>query len=194
MDTVFGIKGKDFALLAADSSASRSIVRFSDSEDKILSVDSHAMMGIAGPVADRENFGEFIQRNVAFYSFKNGVKLSTEALANYTRGKLAEALRKGPFQTNIVLAGHDQEGPSIFFMDYLASLHKVNTAAQGYGAYFLYGLLDRTYKENMSVEEAVAIAKSCIQELQARFVMGLPKFSVKIVDAQGIRSIDLNDF
>lgn len=61
--------------------------------------------------------------------------------------QLAAALRKAPYQVNVLIAGHDKgEGPSLYFMDYMASLHKMNFAAHGYAGFFLYALLDRHWK------------------------------------------------
>lgn len=40
MDTLIGIVGKDFTLLAADASAARSIIVFKSTEDKILQLDN----------------------------------------------------------------------------------------------------------------------------------------------------------
>lgn len=40
-----------------------------------------------------------------------------------------------PYQTNLLIAGHDKgKGPSLFWCDYLATMHKMNVAGTGYGA------------------------------------------------------------
>jgi 20S proteasome alpha/beta subunit len=37
--------------------------------------------------------------------------------------QLAKALRKGPYQTNILLGGYDEkDGAALYFIDYLASM------------------------------------------------------------------------
>ena len=39
-----------------------------------------------------------------------------------------------PYQVNILFAGFDEKaGPSLYWMDYLATLHKMNIAGNGYG-------------------------------------------------------------
>ena len=60
--------------------------------------------------------------------------------------ELATALRKGPFQANLLLAGFDaKEGASLYYIDYLGSMQRVETGAHGYGSYFtlryIYDLL-----------------------------------------------------
>lgn len=46
------------------------------------------------------------------------------------------------------MAGYDDnDGPELFFLDYLASMVKVPFAAHGYGSYFSLGVMDRYYKD-----------------------------------------------
>lgn len=45
------------------------------------------------------------------------------------------------------MAGYDKEnGPELYFMDYLASSVKVPFAAHGFGGYLSLSVLDRYYK------------------------------------------------
>lgn len=42
-----------------------------------------------------------------------------------------------PYQVNILFAGFDEKaGPSLYWMDYLATMHKMNIAGNGYGEKF----------------------------------------------------------
>jgi 20S proteasome subunit beta 4 len=105
---------------------------------------------------------------------------------------LATALRKGPYQTNSLLAGYDDtSGPSLYFIDYLAALAKVNFGCQGHASNFLLSVFDREWKENMNLEEGLAVIKKCIHELHTRFLISQPVFIIKVVDANGIRVVDL---
>merc|ERR1711963_542407 len=102
------------------------------------------LMACAGPTGDRYQFQEYVKKNLSLYSFRNEVPLSTQAVAHWTRGKLAYFLRKSPYQTDILIGGYDEKkGPSLYFMDYLGSMHKLNKAAHGMCAMFVLGLMDR---------------------------------------------------
>ena len=47
---------------------------------------------------------------------------------------------QGPYNTNLLIAGWDEKaGPSLYWMDYLATMHSMNVAGTGYGA-CLYSL------------------------------------------------------
>ncbi|GAB2294814.1 Proteasome subunit beta type-2-A [Dionaea muscipula] len=188
MECVFGLVGNGFAVIAADTSAVSSILVHKSNEDKVMILDSHKLMGASGEPGDRVQFTEYIQKNVALYQFRNGIPLTTAATANFTRGELATALRKNPYFVNILLAGFDKDiGPSLYFIDYIATLHKVDKAAFGYGAYFALSLMDRHYHSGMSLEEAINLVDKCIVEIRSRLVVAPPNFVIKIVDKDGAR-------
>jgi 20S proteasome subunit beta 4 len=83
-------------------------------------------------------FAEFIQANVQLYSMRNGMELSPAATANFVRGELASALRsRRPYTVNLLLGGYDKiaDKPTLYWIDYLASLAPVPYAAHGYAQY-----------------------------------------------------------
>lgn len=89
-----GIKGKDFVMICGDTTAVQQIITIKHDEDKLREVDSHKIMALAGEPGDRVQFSEYIMANVRLYALRNGQQLTTDAVANYTRGELATALRK----------------------------------------------------------------------------------------------------
>lgn len=107
--------------------------------------------------------------------------------------QLASALRRGPYQTNVLLAGYDElDGSvSLFFMDYLASFAKVNFGAHGYAANFILSVFDRDWKPNMTLEEGLDVVRRCIHELKTRFLISQPVFTIKVVDKSGTRKVSL---
>jgi 20S proteasome subunit beta 4 len=204
MDSLFGFVGNGYVLMAADASAARSIIVFKNDHDKIMQLDERKLLGASGTMADNENFGEFIQKNLKLYSLNNDLHLSTSAAANYIRNELAVALRKGPFQTNVLLGGMDKIDatkedsefvPSLYWMDYLAAMSKVNFGSQGHCSNFLLAVFDREYPvnnpESLSEEAGIELAKKCIQVLHTRFLPSQPNFIVKILDKNGTRVIKL---
>mmetsp|Transcript_126301 Transcript_126301/g.252345 ORF Transcript_126301/g.252345 Transcript_126301/m.252345 type:complete len:193 (+) Transcript_126301:63-641(+) len=189
-EALFGLCGKDFVILAADMQAAHSIIRVKSDTDKIWQVEN-MLIAAAGPNADTSNFVEFIGKNIVLHTLRTGMPLSTKAAANFTRNELAAALRKGPYQADLLMAGVDDDGPALYFMDYLSCMEKVNKAAQGYGAFFTLGLMDRYWKADMTLDEAKEIIRLCIKEMETRFIINLGNFKCKVVDANGCREEQL---
>jgi len=220
-DSLFGLVGDGYLLVAADQTTARSIFILKRDHDKILELDSHKLLGCSGDDGDRTYFTEYIQKNVHLYSYRTGIKLDTKSAAHFTRGELATALRSNPYFTNLLLGGYDkvqnqnqkqqQQPPpapqeadtleleeeeekgefSLYFIDYLASMHKVPFASHGYAAYFVYGILDKYYRPDMNLEEGIKLIRLCVEEVQKRFLLQQPHFMVKILDKNGVRQIPL---
>ena len=71
---------------------------------------------------------------------RNGNDLSPSAMAHFVRGELASSLRsRKPYNVNLLLGGVDPitGAPSLYWLDYLASLAPLPYAAHGYAQYEL---------------------------------------------------------
>ncbi len=144
MDHLIGFVGNGFALVAADRKVAHSIICVKNDEDKILPLDQHKLLACGGELGDTKNFSEYIQKNIALYNLRNGVKLTTHAAAHYTRGEIAHAIRSSPKMCNMLLVGYDEDvGPSLYHIDYMGGMHKMNYGSHGYGGFFAASLLDR---------------------------------------------------
>lgn len=195
-EAVFGIKGEGFAIVCADAHMqAHQIISIKDDEDKIYNIEDK-LFGCNGPSADRTTFMEYIEKNIHLYRLRNGVPLGTKAAASFTRNELAAALRKGPYQCDLVIAGYDEElgDAALYFVDAYSSMAKVNKAAHSYAGNFVHGILDKYWKKGLSEKEGRAVIKKCIAEIQTRFVLGrLDSFTIKIVDKNGVRTIAQKD-
>ena len=145
MDTLFGFVGRDYVLIGTDRAAQFSIVKLHDSEDKIAEVDGNKLIAAGGDTADRMNFSDLMVKNIHLYHYRNSVKLTTVAAANFVRTVISENLRKKMSQADLLIGGMDSE-PELFYLDYLGVLQKVRKAAHGHAGHFLYGLMDNWWK------------------------------------------------
>ena len=190
MDCVFGVQGKDFILLAGDrASVGNSIIKFQDTDHKIFKLADNQLMACVGESYDKKNFPKLVKANLELYFFKNGQRLTTDETAAYLRKELAEGIRNSPHQCNCLIAGYDTDGPKLYWLDYLGSYGKLLKAAHGYGAYFLYGLMDNFYKDKLSLKEGEDIIKKCINELKTRFSINMVDFDVFKITKDGIEDI-----
>ena len=60
--------------------------------------------------------------------------------------QVAYFLRRQPYQVNFVFGGVDDDVPSIYYIDDLGVMQKMNYASHGYGSYILLSLFDRLWK------------------------------------------------
>ncbi|GIY38679.1 proteasome subunit beta type-2 [Caerostris extrusa] len=192
MECLLGIAFKDFVVLATDRIVCHSIVVVKKDEDKMFKLGDRLMMLVCGEPGDTIQFAEFIAKNIQLYKMRNGYELSPSAAAKYTRKNMAEFLRsRTPYAVNVLMAGFDKDSAEaeLHYIDYLGTLAKLPYAAHGYGSFFSLGIMDRHYRPDMSQKEGIELLKKCIKELNHRFLVNLPSFAIKVIDANGIHTM-----
>jgi len=190
----FALTGKGYVIVAADTTAARSIVKMKVDEDKIKTLSPHLLMAYSGEPGDTLQFAEFVERNIRLYQIRNLYPLRPSAAASWIRGSLAKSLRsRNPYSVNLLLGGYDTAShePHLYWIDYLGTMANVPFAAHGYGSYFALSLLDRYHDPEASVEEGLATLKRCIDEVAKRLVVAPGKYIVKVVDKDGVREVEL---
>ncbi|BGP55730.1 hypothetical protein JCM8202_005705 [Rhodotorula sphaerocarpa] len=195
MEVAFGITGKDYVLLASDTSAARSIVKMKGDEDKQKEVGKHLVIAYSGEPGDTVHFAEYIERNLRLYQIRNHIPLRPPAAASWIRNQLATSLRsRKPYSVNLLLGGYDPTAavPSLYWIDYLGTLGTVPYAAHGYGAYFALSTMDRWHNPEGTLEDGLDLLRKCISELETRFIVNLGGWSIRVADKDGIRRINLD--
>ncbi|MES1921446.1 Proteasome subunit beta type-2 [Bonamia ostreae] len=190
MDATFAITGKDFVLFASDSSVRISIKKMKLNQRKTIELDDNKMIAWNGKPSDALNFADFVSRSHFLYTIRNGFPMSVKASAHFIRNELARAVRKSPVETNIMIGGVDESGSSLYYLDYMGSINKLNVAAHGYCAFFVTSILDRSWKEDLEREEALEMAKRCVEELGQRFTLSLDNFEFCFVTKDGAQRIE----
>ncbi|GAA94397.1 uncharacterized protein L969DRAFT_96359 [Mixia osmundae IAM 14324] len=194
MECSFGITGKDFTIIASDTSAARSIVRMKSNEDKMRVIGKRLVFAYSGESGDTVQFAEYVEANLKLNAIRNHTELRPAASAAWIRKTLADSLRsRKPYQVNLLLGGFDptDSTPHLYWIDYLGTKATVPYAAHGYGSYFCLSTMDRYHNPNCSLEEGLALLARCINELETRFIVNLGKFQVRVVDKDGVREVEL---
>lgn len=151
---------------------------------------------------------------------RNQIDLSPSAIANFVRGQLASSLRsRKPYNVNLLLGGVDPitGKPSLYWLDYLASLAQLPYAAHGYAQY-VYGsslmaeligylwmltdtlyryyclsILDKHHHPDIDFEQGMKILRLCTDELKRRLPVDFKGMLVKVITKDGIREEEYDD-
>ncbi|KAK6203588.1 nucleophile aminohydrolase [Scheffersomyces amazonensis] len=194
MDIILGIKVEDGTIIATSKAATRGISVLKDSDDKTRALNARNLIAYTGESGDTVQFAEFIQANIQLYSMReNDIELSPKATASFVRNQLATSLRsRKPYQVNVLIAGYDTktDTASLNWIDYLGTQVELPYGAHGYAAFYANSLLDKHYRKNMKIEEGLGLLKLCLKELETRMPIDFKGVYVKVVDKDGIRSIE----
>ncbi|ABN64715.1 predicted protein [Scheffersomyces stipitis CBS 6054] len=194
MDIILGIRVADGTIIATSKAATRGISILKDTDDKTRVLNKHNLVAYTGESGDTVQFAEYVQANIQLYSMReNDIELSPKATASFVRNQLATSIRsRKPYQVNVLIGGYDTKSntPSLNWIDYLGTQVELPYGAHGYAAFYANSLLDKHYKKNMDVEQGLALLKMCLKELETRMPIDFKGVYVKVVDKDGIRSID----
>jgi len=127
---------------------------------------------------------------------RNNIDLSPSAVANFVRGELASSLRsRKPYNVNLLLGGVDPitNAPSLYWLDYLASLAPLPYAAHGYAQYYCLSILDKHHHPDINFEQGLKILRMCTDELKRRLPIDFKGMLVKVITKEGIKEIDYKD-
>ena len=98
---------------------------------------------------------------------------------------LAKALRSNPYQVNLLLGGVEDDGtPSLYFMDYLASMCKEKYAAHGYGSFFILSTMDKYYKVVLTFDDTTPPHTAANFQVLNMFFLGLNTMTPFTADFQ----------
>ncbi|KAK4242252.1 putative proteasome subunit beta type-2 protein [Achaetomium macrosporum] len=196
LQVLLGITGKDFTLIAASKAAMRGATILKSSDNKTRQLNKHTLMAFSGEAGDTVQFAEYIQANAQLYSMRNETDLSPSALAHFVRGELASSLRsRKPYNVNLLLGGVDPitRKPSLYWLDYLASLAPVPYAAHGYAQYYCLSILDKHHHPDITLEQGMKLLNLCADELKRRLPIDFKGMVVKAVTKDGIVDMEFDD-
>lgn len=194
MDIILGIRLSDCTLLATSKAFTRGISILKQTDDKTRKLNSHNLIAFTGEAGDTVQFAEYIQANVQLYTMReNDIELSPKATASFVRNQLATSIRsRKPYQVQVLIGGYDTktDTPSLNWIDYLGTQVDLPYGAHGYAAFYTTSLLDRHYRNDMTLDDGLRLLEMCLKELHTRMPIDFKGVYVHVVDKDGIRQLD----
>jgi proteasome beta subunit len=208
--TVFAFHCSEGVIIAGDHRATAGNIVFSDKTEKILELDSHSLMAIAGVPATAFEMARTLQTTFEFYRRSQLQSMSLpakiRALSQLLRNNLAATIQGfgvvAPIFAGVEVSDPDAK-PQIYFYDPLgAQFEATNFAGSGSGSGSIKSVLSFLEKWGRPKPEEMALAQA--SNLANRLLMTAAEFdtatggvhpdrqqfsTVKLVARAGIRSI-----
>lgn len=182
--TTVGLLAKNAAIVAADRRASSGTYIAHKAVKKIVKITDHVVLTTAGLVADTQILASLLRIKAAEYSIANKSKIPVRALAAYL-SLLLNTYKYIPFVVQFILAGYD-DSPRIFNIEFFGDYFEDKYTATGSGSPIAIGILESEYREDMSEEEAVALAVKAVRSSIRRDIFSGEAVDVAIVRPNGI--------
>ncbi len=160
--TTVGIVCKDGIVLGADRRASAGYMVADKKAQKIIPINEDIAITIAGLVSDAQLLSKIIKAQLKLIEIRKGRKSTIKQAANLLAGLVYGNIRRMSMIQSVVgflMGGRDSNGYHLFNIGIDGSLAKMEDyVCDGSGMMFATGVLESSYKKNMTIEEGIQLA------------------------------------
>lgn len=186
--TTLGIICKDGAILAAESKSTLGYLIASKESEKIMQLEDHIAMTIAGASGDAESLARYMKAELKLFSIENQRKISVKGAATLL-ANILQGSKFYPYYVQLIIAGYDSTGARIFTLDPLGSVEEEKKFfSTGSGSPMALGVLEDTYKDGMSVDETSKLAMRAIKSAIERDIgSGGKAMDIAVITKDGVK-------
>lgn len=194
--TILGIVCKDGVVMASDRQMTwgHSIVG-SKKFQKTHQINDYLVMSYAGNASDAQRLAKLISAELKLKELRSKSRPTIKQSANLVAAISYSQIRQPSMIPNIVgslVGGVDEEGfTELYTIGPDGTIEKVEDydANLGSGMTFVLGLLERQYKEGMSVKEGIELAKEALKASTQRDVGSGYGIDIFTITKAGIKKV-----
>lgn len=187
--TTVGIKCKDGIVLAAEKKSVLGYLVASKESEKIIKISDYLALTTAGVSGDAQILARYLRAEIKLFEVQNGRKISVRGAATLL-SNILQSYRFFPFMVQLILAGYDEyEGFKIFSLDAVGGMEEEKKFfSTGSGSPIALGVLEDSYKEDISVEEGIELAKRAIKAAIERDIgSGGVGVDIVVITKEGVK-------
>ncbi|MEM2528845.1 MAG: proteasome subunit beta [Ignisphaera sp.] len=184
--TAIGIKAVDGIVVAAEKRISYGGYVVSRVGKKVFKIGDRMVIAAAGLFADMQTLSRVLSAEVMYRELLLSSKMRVRAAAKLLSAILY-SYKLMPFLSEIIFAGHDEEGFHLYVLDPIGSIIDDNYAAIGTGAPIAIGIIESEYKSDISLATAVEIAVKAVKAAISRDAISGDGIDIATVDRNGVK-------
>ena len=183
--TTIGVVCHDGVILASEKRVAYGYLIVSKGVKKVFKITDQIGAACAGLVGDMQILVREVEAQANLYSMDVGRRISVRSAAKLMANILFNR-RYAPLITQTIVAGMDEEGPSLYVLDVLGSVISDKYAVVGSGTEIAMGVLEEGYKDDMKLKDAKELVTRSIKSAISRDVMSGDGIDFLIVTKEGI--------
>lgn len=183
--TVVGVKASDGVVIASDKRLSYGDFVLSRNAKKMFIINNNIAIAFAGLYGDAGGLVRILEAELKNYEMVTGATLTTRMVAK----RLATIMyyyKFFPFFVEVLVAGVKGR-PELYALDPLGSILEEDYVAVGSGATLAFGVLEREYREGISLESAEKLAIASVRAAISRDVGSGDGIDVIAISPSGVR-------
>jgi proteasome beta subunit len=177
---------KDGVILASERRVTYGYFVMSKSGKKVFKIADKIGAACAGIVADMQILTREVGAYLNIYSYERELSATVRTAAKLMGSMLFER-RYFPYLAQTIVGGIDETGAKLFVLDPLGSVIEDKFTAVGSGSEIAMGLLETEFKDEMSIEDAKALARKAVKAASARDIGSGEGLDMLVITNSGIR-------
>ncbi len=189
--TTLALKVKDAIVVATESQATAGYLVATKNAQKLFKINDHSAATISGGVADCQYVIDQARALARLREIETNQEAPLKYIANVIRNILFSG--RSFFVSMMLVAGYDlsDNTPKIFGVDLLGSLFEENDYMSfGSGSPFALGVLEASYKIDMTVDEGMDVARKAISAARSRDIASGWAIQLAVIDKNGFKQIE----
>ncbi len=193
--TILGIVCKDGIIMAADRQVTAGNIIMSKKAKKVTQINDYLVVSWTGGAADAQRQGKLIAAELRLKELRSRSRPTVRQAANLVSMLTYSQIRQPSMIPNIVgtlIGGVNEDGTiALYTIEPAGTVTEVEDydANFGSGMPYVLGLLERQYKENMTVQEGVELAVEAIKSSTQRDVGSGFGIDVFTITKKGIKKV-----
>lgn len=192
--TILGIVCKDGIVMASDRQITMGYTAHNKRFSKTNPLNDYALISWAGQVSDAQRLSKLVAAELRLKEMKSKSRPTIKQTANLTASIAFSNIRQPSMIPSIVssyIGGVNEDGSTEFYdIGVDGSIIKVEDYdASGSGSSFVIGLLERQYKQGLSVKDGVELAKEALMSSTQRDIASGYGIDVFTITKDGINKV-----
>ena len=184
--TALGIVGKDGVVLAAERRVSYGHFIMSKTGKKLFTITDRVGAACAGLMGDMQVLVREVSAYLNIYRYEERVVPSVRNAAKVMSSLLLRR-RFFPYLAQTIVGGVDENGPRLYVLDPLGSVIEDKYATVGSGAEIAVGILESEYKEDLPLNDIIALAKKAVKSAASRDIGSGEGIDLLAITSEGIK-------
>nr|XP_056719215.1 proteasome subunit beta type-5 [Euleptes europaea] len=165
--TTLAFKFQHGVIVAVDSRATAGVYIASQTVKKVIEINPYLLGTMAGGAADCSFWERLLARQCRIYELRNKERISVAAASKLLANMVYQYKGMG-LSMGTMICGWDKRGPGLYYVDSEGNRISGTVFSVGSGSVYAYGVMDRGYSHDLSVEEAYDLARRAIYQATYR--------------------------
>lgn len=182
--TTVGILCSDGVILGAEKRAVMGSLIANKDVRKIIQIQPHIGLTMAGSVADAQMIGRVMKAECALYGVQRKRLISVEGAATLL-ANILQYNKYFPYWVQLLMAGYDDK-PRLYSLDAVGSMLEEKITSTGSGSPVAYGVLEDRYVEKRQLKNNIPIVVKAIKSAMERDAYSGNGMDIATITKRGI--------